>query len=114
MSQSRAIRSGVSAIVRQPLIMLAELAWRWTLAAAVITVGAYSFLLFLHSLPVSDLDMFGLSGLIPSLFWQTVAHIFNGSGPKMIRITAILILAYAGLWWLAASFGRTATLRALA
>jgi hypothetical protein len=113
MSQSRAIRSGASAIFRQPLVMLAELAWRWTLSTAVLVLGAYSLLLFLHSLPVTDRDMFGLSGVIPSLFWQTVAHIFSGSGPKMLRIVIVLAIGFTALWWLAASFGRTATLRAL-
>jgi len=58
--------------------------------------------------------MFGLSGVIPSLFWQTIAHIFSGSGPKMMRIAVILVIGFSALWWLAASFGRTATLRALA
>src|SRR5437660_12171034 len=109
MSRSRAIRSGCTAILRQPLVMLAELAWRWTLATAIIALGTYSLLLFLHSLPVTDRDMFGLSGLIPALFWQTVAHIFSGSGPKVIRIAIILAVGYSVLWWLAASFGRAAT-----
>jgi len=39
MSRSRAIRSGVIAIARQPLIMLAELAWRWTLATSILVLG---------------------------------------------------------------------------
>jgi len=114
MSRSRAIRSGATAIIRQPLVMLAELAWRWTLATALLVLGAYSVLLFLHSLPVTDRDMFGLSGVIPALFWQTLAHIFSGSGPKMVRIAIILSVGFSLLWWLAASFGRAATLRVLA
>jgi hypothetical protein len=57
--------------------------------------------------------MFGLSGIIPSMYWQALAHIFQGSGPKLVRITVLLALGLSILWFLAASYGRNATLSAL-
>ena len=113
MSRSHAIRSGAASLVRLPLVMVAELAWRWAFSAAVITLGTYSFFLFLHSLPVSKGDLFGLSGLAPSLFKQTLMHIFAGSGPKIIKLTVVLATGFSVLWWMAASVGRAATLQAL-
>ncbi len=113
MSRSRAIRSGVSAVFKQPLIIVAELAWSWAFSLAVLLLGVYALLLFLHSLPVSGGDIFGLSGIVPSLFGQTLAHIFHGSGPTMARIVIVLAVGFAALWWMAASLGRAATLPAL-
>src|SRR5205085_12519031 len=113
MSRSQAIRSGVKSLVRQPLVIIAELAWRWSLATAMLALSVYSLLLFLHSTPVTNGDMFGLSGIVPSLFWQTLVHIFRGSGPKLVRISVLLLAAFSMLWWLAASTGRAATLQAL-
>lgn len=113
MSKSHAIREGFTSIFRDPLIYLAELAWRWTygIAAALLTV--YAVLMFLHSLPVSDRDLFGLSGILPWLYTEALANIFKGSGPKMVRILIMLSAGLGILWFLAASFGRVATLTAL-
>src|SRR5205823_48640 len=94
-------------------VIMAELAWRWALATSMLVLGTYSLLLFLHSTPVTNGDMFGLSGIVPSLFWQTIVHIFRGSGQKLLRIGVVLVAAFSILWWLAASMGRVATLQAL-
>lgn len=113
MSKSHAVRSGFSAIFREPLVYVAELAWRWTYSIAAFLVVAYAVLLFLNSLPVSDRDAFGLSGIIPGLFLEALANIFRGSGPRMMRVAIMLLAGLGVLWFLAASVGRTATLTAL-
>jgi hypothetical protein len=113
MSKSHAIRSGFSAIFRDPLVYVAEVAWRWTYGVASALLIAYGVLLFLNSLPVSDRDAFGLSGIIPGLFVEALANIFRGSGPKMLRIAAMLLAGLGLLWFLAASLGRAATLGSL-
>ncbi|HUS18350.1 MAG TPA: hypothetical protein VMZ25_01755 [Terriglobales bacterium] len=113
MSKSHAVREGFSAILRDPLVYVAELAWRWTYTIAAALVVIYGVLLFLNSLPVTDRDLFGLSGIIPALYAEALARIFRGSGPKMVRLTLMLAMGSAILWFLAASLGRTATLTAL-
>ena len=113
MSRSHAVRAGFSAIFRDPLVYLTELAWRWTYGIAAILLVVYGLLLFLKSLPVSDRDLFELSGIIPGLYVDALAHIFKGSGPKMVRLGLMLSFGLGSLWFLAASLGRTATLTAL-
>jgi hypothetical protein len=76
-------------------------------------IVAYGVLLFLGSVPVSDADMFGLSGVIPSRVIPTIIHIFAGSGPKVLRLALALLMSVALLSFLATSFGRVAVLRAL-
>lgn len=113
MSKSHAVREGFAAIFRDPLVYLAELAWRWTYTIAAGLVVTYGLLLFLNSLPVSDRDLFGLSGIVPGLYGAALANIFKGSGPKMVRLAMMLSLSLGLLWFLAASLGRSATLTAL-
>jgi hypothetical protein len=113
MSKSHAVRYGFSAVFRRPLVFAAELAWRCTFGAAAFLLVAYSVLLFLHSLPVSDADLFGLSGIIPGTYRSALAHIFSGSGPKIARLIIVLTPGIAFLWWLASAFGRAAVLREL-
>jgi hypothetical protein len=113
MSRSRAVRSGFSTAFRRPAIFAAELAWRWAFGAAAILLISYSVLLFLASIPVSDRDLFGLSGLIPGMIPSALAHIFNGSGPKIVRLLAALIAGLGLLWWLASAFGRAVVLHEL-
>ncbi len=113
MSKSHAVREGFAAIFRDPLVYIAELAWRWTYTLAAGLVVTYGVLLFLNSLPVSDRDLFGLSGIVPGLYGAALANIFKGSGPKMVRLAIMLSLSLGMLWFVAASLGRSATLTAL-
>jgi hypothetical protein len=113
MSRSHAVREGFAAIFRDPLVYLAELAWRWTYTIAAALVVTYGVLLFLNSLPVSDRDLFGLSGIVPGLAGTALANIFKGSGPKMVRLAIMLSLSLGLMWFFAASLGRSATLTAL-
>ena len=96
MSRSRAVRFGFSTAFRRPALFAAELAWRWAFGAAAVLLIGYSVLLFLSSIPVSDRDLFGLSGMIPGMIQSSLAHIFNGSGPKIVRLLAAAGTGAAG------------------
>jgi hypothetical protein len=113
MSRSRAVRSGFSTIFHHPALFAAELAWRWAFGAAALLLIGYSVLLFMSSIPVSDPDLFGPSGVIPGTVRSSLAHIFSGSGPKIVRLLAALIVGIGLLWWLASAFGRAVVLQEL-
>jgi hypothetical protein len=109
MSQSGALRHGFKRVWNDPLTFGAELAWRWSFAAALIAVILYATGLFLKSLPVTDRDLFGLSGIIPGLYLQALASIFRGSGPKMVRLVVVVFFGGSVLWLLSSSWARAAT-----
>lgn len=112
-SECRPVTAGFSAAFRRPAVWLAEIAWRWAFAVSAWLIIAYGVLLFLGSIPVSDADMFGLSGVIPSRVIPTIIHIFAGSGPKMVRLAVALLVSLCLLSFLATSFGRVPVLRSL-
>jgi hypothetical protein len=113
MSRSQAVRTGFTEILKQPAVLAAELAWRWAFAVTGWMLATYALLIFLKSLPVSDAQLLGLSGIIPGTVGYALASIFAGSGPKMVKVIVVLAMGMAVLWWFAASVGRTVTLRAL-
>ena len=110
MSRSGALSHGFKRVWNEPLLYCAELAWRWAYSAALITLVTYAIGLFLKSLPVSNRDLFGLSGIIPGLYLEALANIFRGSGPKIVRVIATVSFGSAVLWLLSSSWGRAATL----
>jgi len=113
MAECRAVSAGFSAAFKRPAIWAAEVTWRWAFAVASWLLIAYGILLFLRSVPVSDADMFGLSGIIPGSIGPAMVHILTGSGPKMVRVAFALLVGVSFFSWVAYSLGRTAVLRAL-
>jgi len=95
---------------RRPSVGFAEVMWRWCFGFAGITLVAISFLEFLDTLPVSHGDLLFLSSRQPLLISQAAAHIFRGSGARLVEATILLGTGLAILWMLAGSFGRVATL----
>jgi hypothetical protein len=113
MTRTALVRAGFRAVFRRPGVIAAEIAWRWSFgvaAGALVTVAAMRFL---NSLTVTDADLFALQSRIPALMADAVTHIFQGSGPRLVRLILILTPAISVLWMLAASVGRAATLRVL-
>lgn len=113
MTRSALVRDGFHAAARRPAVIAAEIAWRWSFGVAAGALLAVAILRFLDSLTVTDGEMFALRTGIPPLIADAILHIFEGSGPRLIRLTLILAPAISVLWILAASVGRAATLRAL-
>ena len=113
MTRSALVRAGFRAALRRPAVIAAEIAWRWSFGVAAGAMVAIAVLRFLASLTVSDGDLFALRSGIPQLMAEAVVHIFQGSGPRLLRLTLIVTPAISVLWVLAASAGRAATLRAL-
>ncbi len=87
--------------------------WRWSFGAAAGALVTVAMLRFLASLSVTDGDLLGLRSRIPQLMSDAILHIFEGSGPRLLRLVLIVTPAVSALWILAASAGRAATLRAM-
>lgn len=114
MSQLRAVRTGLKAMFHQPALVLCETVWRWLFASCSLILAFYAVALYLRSLPVSNADLFGLSGILPPLFWPSVRHIFSGSAPTAFAAVVATFFGITALWWAASSAGCCAILGTLA
>ena len=106
-------RDGFHAILHEPLLLAAELSWRWCFGLSAWALGIISIGMFLQSLKVSPLDAFFLRTLEPELFDRALRHIFAGSLSRFIAEQSVLLLGVVFLWSLAATAGRAATLSRL-
>ena len=81
------------------------------------TVGAllgFAFLEYLDTLPVTQGELLLLRTRHPVLVGQAIAHILRGSLNRVVAAGLVGAVAVTVLWILAASVGRSVTVRALA
>ena len=101
------------AAFRRPSLTLAEIAWRWTVGTTACALLIFGLLEYLDTLPVTEGELLLLRTRHPVLVGQAIAHILRGSLNRVVAAGLVAALALTGLWILAASVGRTATVRAL-
>jgi hypothetical protein len=113
MSRISPTLEGFRVAFRQPSLTFAEIAWRWTIGATASALLAFALFEYLDTLPVTRGDLLLLRTRQPALVGQAIAHILRGSLTRVVTAGLLGSLAVISLWTLAASIGRTATVRAL-
>jgi hypothetical protein len=104
---------GYRAAWRRPSLTFAEITWRWVVGATAATLLLFSIIEYLRTLPVNNSELLFLKTRQPVLVGQAIAHILRGSAVRAVLTTLLGAIALAGLWIVAASLGRIATVRAL-
>ena len=104
---------GFRLLVRRPLIPVAEVAWRWTFAAAAWLLGIAFLFQYFGSLPVTRADRYLLDTGQPFLIAQAIRRIFHGSSVRFVEAAVLLGLGLGMAWITLASLGRFAVLRAM-
>src|SRR5271169_5131509 len=106
-------QEGFAVLRDEPLLLLAELTWRWCFGLAAWLLALSAAALFLDSLKVSALDGFLLATMNPALEWSALNHILHGALLRYVWTKFIVLAALTLLWCLAAAVGRAASLRNL-
>lgn len=106
-------QEGFAVLRDEPLLLPAELTWRWcfAIAAWLLAIGATA--LFLDSLNVSALDRFLLGTAQPALEQSALNHIFRGALLRVVWIKFIVLGGLTLMWSFAAALGRAASLRSI-
>src|SRR6266567_9527786 len=104
---------GFRILFRRPIIPLAEIAWRWSFAAAAWFLAAMFLLEYADTLPVKALDRLLLASQQPVLIGHAIHRIFEGSAFRFTKAGVLLALALVIGWIVLASLGRTLTVRSL-
>ena len=117
MSQEHSARSpfrdGFAALLHEPVLLPAELVWRWCFGLSALTLAVLSIAFFLDSLQLSRADEFLIRTWQPQLLHTALRHIFRGSLARFLAEQTVLLLGVTLLWAGAATAGRAATLRRL-
>jgi hypothetical protein len=104
---------GFREVVQQPALVLGEISWRWSFAAAAWILVSFTGVEYLKSLPVTARDELLLRTGSPPLVASALRHIFRESAARLGQSVIVVGLAIAVLWISAATFGRLATLKSL-
>ena len=112
MSSTSPISEGFRTAFREPAIVLAEIAWRWSFGLAALALATGSLLAYLATLPVSKFELLALRSHPRWLFADAIGHMLHG-GPRLVMAAAIVLSAMFVLWIAVATVGRAATLKAL-
>jgi hypothetical protein len=113
MSRVSPTLEGFRAAFRRPSLTFAEIAWRWTVGAVASALFLFAFIEYFDTLPVTSGDATLLRTRHPLLVGRAIAHIFHGSLNRAVLAALLAALALAFLWIIAASIGRSTTVRAL-
>jgi hypothetical protein len=106
--------TGLRVIARRPAILLAEISWRWTFAAATWFLAIVFAVEYLDSLQVNAVSRFLLGSGEPILIARALKRIFEGSAFRFSEAGILLGLGIAGAWLLLAPVGRVATIDSIA
>ena len=106
-------QEGFSALREEPLLLAAELTWRWSFALAAWLIALFAAAMFLDSLNVSALDRLLLGTTNPLLERSAISHVLHGALLRYLWIKFIALAALTVLWAVAAAVGRAASLRHL-
>ncbi|MGB8885902.1 MAG: hypothetical protein WCC87_04220 [Candidatus Korobacteraceae bacterium] len=106
-------RDGFAALLHEPVLLPAELAWRWCFGLSALGLGILSIALFLDSLKLTRADEFLIRTWQPQLLDSALRHILRGSLTRFLVEQTVLILGITLLWSGSAAAGRAATLRRL-
>jgi len=104
---------GFRAIFCIPSLGLAEVAWRWSFAAAVGALLIFGALQFLDTLPVTPGEMALLRTRQPALVARAISHIVRGSAPRALAAAIVIAFCIGVAWILVASLGRAAGIKAM-
>jgi hypothetical protein len=104
---------GLRFVFRQPILGLAEIAWRWTSATIAWLLFCFLGFEYLDSLPVTKGDRLLLGSGVPSLALGALERILLSGSTRFLLAFAICLIAVCITWVFAASAGRAATLRVL-
>src|SRR5690349_21579234 len=102
---------GFELMLRQPSLGLAEIVWRWSFGFALTALALFGLHEYLATLNVTNGELFLLRTGHPALVSHAILRILQGSGSR--AALALIVMAIGGgmLWVLAATVGRTITLR---
>lgn len=104
---------GFRLIFRRPAIPLAEIAWRWSFAAAFWFLSASFVVEYADSLRANKVDRLLFGTRQPELVLRALHRMLHGSALRFTAGGIVLALGLLVIWIILSSLGRLATLKAM-
>jgi hypothetical protein len=105
---------GFRAVLRDPTILLAEIAWRWCFGAIAFFLLFGAAMVLMGSVTLSNDDTLAWRSRDPYLVAEALLRLYDAIGGKVLKIAAVVLPVITILWTVLGSAGRTLTLKRLA
>lgn len=96
----------LTAIFRQPGILLAEIAWRWLFGISALALAAFAAVRLNRALTVYPEEQEMLASRSPIEIAQAILEIAHRARPIAVRLAMVVVPAGLLLWIVAATLGR--------
>lgn len=110
---SNPVSQSLRMVLRDPAVLLTEIAWRWSFGALAMLMLFSVSLASLSSVHVNPADAAGWRSHNPTLMAQGLANVLSESGPVILKRAAWLLPAISLLWVVFGAAGRALTLNRL-
>jgi hypothetical protein len=110
---SNPVGQGFRMVLRDPVILLTEIGWRWSFGALATLILLLSSLSVLGSIHVNQTDRAAWRSNNPTLMAQALAGVLTESGFSVLRQAVWVLPAISLLWCVFGAAGRAATLTRL-
>jgi hypothetical protein len=104
------LREGFREVLRDPALLLMEIAWRWTFGSIAIFICTMVALVLVKTLPANPQTPQWISGMNPWDTAQRVAAVLVTIAAVLLRVGTIAVLLLAICWTCISAVGRRATL----
>jgi len=101
-----ATAEGFRLIFRRPAIPMAEIAWRWSFAAAFWFLAIMFVVEYSDSLSVNTVDRLLLGTRQPALILRALHRIFHGSALRFTTSGILVAISITIAWIILSSLGR--------
>jgi hypothetical protein len=107
---SNPLRTGFQEVLRDPALLLTELAWRWSFGLITIFVSLVSGFILFGTVQLNSRRLEAMSAFTPWQQANELASTLVAVGPLLVRVVIVAAFVLAFCWIVLSSIGRRATL----
>jgi len=107
------LASGFRAVLRDPKLLLIEVAWRWLFGLTAGAVLLFGRQMAVGTIHLSRSDSYALASHDAFRMAQAVGNVLSAIGPQSAKLAAVVLPAISLLWIFLGALGRTLTMRRL-
>ena len=113
MTNSNPVTHGFRAVLRDPVLLLVEVAWRWVFGLIAFALLFHAFHVLSHAVVVTSADTVAWRSRDATALSAAVLRIADESGGRILSIASFVLPAITLLWVALSAVGRVVTLKRL-
>jgi hypothetical protein len=113
MNNRNPVTHGFRAVLRDPVLLVVEVAWRWVFGLIAFALLFHAFHVLSQAVVITGADAAAWRSRDATALSASVVRIADESGGKILSMASFILPAITLLWVVLGGFGRTVTLKRL-